>query len=82
MDMLMGALGALFVMGLLALGFFTGWKARGRFYRPEAKPVSENELRRLQAEQTAFLQMQNYNADMAYGVKADEKYELGGSDRA
>ena len=54
MDMLMGALGALFVMGLLALGFFTGWKARGRFYRPEAKPASENELRRLHAEQTVF----------------------------
>ena len=79
--MLMGALGALLVMGLLALGFFAGWKAKGRLYRPEAKPVPEKELHRMQAEQEAFLQMQNYNADMAYGVKPDEKYELGGSDK-
>ena len=76
MDMLMGALGALFVMGLLALGFFAGWKAHKRFCRPAAKSATDEELRRMQAEQDAFRQMQNYNADTAYGITAGVKREL------
>lgn len=68
MDMLTGALGALFVIGLLALGALAGWKARGRLYRPTAKPADEDELRRMQAEQEAFLRLQNYSAETAYGI--------------
>jgi len=82
MDMLMGALGALFVIGLLALGALVGWKARGRLYRPEIKPVEEKELRRLQEEQEAFLRLQNYSVETAYGMTGDTKQELEGSEQA
>lgn len=72
MDMLYGALGALIVVGLLALGALVGWKARGRFYGTTAEPPAAAEVRRMREEQEAFHSLQNYNADIAYGVSAAE----------
>lgn len=71
-----GALGALFVIALFAAGAMTGWKARGRFYTAKAESPAAEEVRRMEAEQAAFLQMQNYNADVAYGIGGDDKQEL------
>jgi len=76
-----GALGALFVIALFALGVFVGWKACRYFYRSKAESPAESDLRRLQAEQDAFREMQNYNADVAYGIKAAFE-ELEGSESA
>lgn len=76
MEMIYGALGALFVVALLALGVFVGWKARGHFYGAKAKDPTAEELKRIEAEQAAFHQLQNYNADVAYGIEADARQEL------
>jgi hypothetical protein len=67
MSFVLGALGAVAVFGLFALGVLAGWKLRGRFVRPVA-PAPDKELQRMAAEQDAFRQMQQYNADVAYGI--------------
>lgn len=78
MDMLYGALGALIVIGLLALGAFAGWKARGRFYGSTAEPPAAAELRRMHEEQEAFHSLQNYSAEIAYGIStAEQELERG-----
>lgn len=82
MEVIYGALGALCVVALLALGAFAGWKARGHFYGVKAESPAAEEVKRMQAEQAAFIQMQNYNADVAYGIGGDERQELEGSETA
>lgn len=78
MSFVLGALGAVAVFGLFALGVLTGWKLHKRFARPTAPPAPDTELRRLAAEQDAFRQMQHYNADIAYGIgKGWEEDETG-----
>ena len=73
MAFMFGALGAVAVIGLFALGVFVGWKLHKRFARPApAEPPSDKELKRLAAEQEAFRQVQNYSADVAYGIGANE----------
>jgi len=68
MSFVFGALGAVAVFGLYALGVFTGWKLHKRFFKPNAPSPSEIERQRLIAEQEAFSKMQNYNAETAYGM--------------
>lgn len=80
MEMIYGALGALFVVALLALGAFAGWKARGHFYVAKAERPAAEDVKRMEAAQAAFRQLQNYNADVAYGIGGDAKQELGGSE--
>ena len=82
MEVIYGALGALTVVALLALGAFAGWKARGHFYGPKVERPSAEELKRMEAEQAAFVQIQNYNADVAYGIGGDARQELEGSETA
>ena len=79
MSIIYGALGALFVIALFASGAFVGWKACRHFYRAKAESPAEAELRQLAEEQEAFRQMQNYNADVAYGIYAARE-ELEGSE--
>ena len=76
MSIIYGAAGALAVLVLLALGAAMGWCARGKLYRAKAEEPEEAELRRMQAEQDAFRQLQNYNADVAYGLAREEEGEL------
>lgn len=72
MSILYGAFGAIAVLTLLALGFFAGWAAHGRFCRSRAERPEEAELRRLREEQDAFHRLQNYNADVAYGLAEED----------
>lgn len=73
-NILYGALGALCVFGLVAVGVLIGWKANNAFRKHStaaaAEEASEEERRQLIAQQQAFESMLNYNADMAYGVTA------------
>ncbi len=80
MMILYGALGAVSVMTLFALGVFAGWKLHARFARRTAPDPEEKELRRIKAEQDAFRQLQNYNADIAYGIKPASGDEDGGDE--
>lgn len=81
MEVIYGALGALTVVALLVLGAFAGWKARGHFYGAKAERPAAEEVKRMEAEQAAFIQMQNYNADVAYGI-GGTRQELEGSETA
>ena len=71
-EFLMGALGAIAVLTMLAGGFLLGWKAAGGKSRHRSA-VSEQEAgleerRRMLEEQKAFREMLNYNAETAYGM--------------
>ena len=71
---LTGFCGALAALGLLALGALAGWQGR-RVLKEQrgVPPVREKENRRLQQEQQAFRQLQNYSAQRAYGLVDDEE---------
>lgn len=75
---LLGAAGMLAVLGLLSLGAFLGWKARGKFRPPSAQEISEEERRRFEAEQQAFQSIMGYNADTAYGMNRGTDTLFGG----
>lgn len=70
-NVLLGALGVLLVLGLLALGFFMGWRGHVLWLRHTRTAVtqelSEKEKQAFEAEQRAFEGLMNYNADTAYG---------------
>lgn len=71
-NVIYGALGVLLVLGLIALGFFMGWKARVLWvqhtHRAVAAELTEQEKRDLKAEQKAFDGLMNYNVETAYGM--------------
>lgn len=73
---LYGAVGVLAALGLLGLGFFAGWKARKLWQehtrRAAVQEASEEERRRLEAEQRAFEGLMGYSPETAYGI-ADGK---------
>lgn len=86
MSMLYGALGAFFVLMIFLLGAIIGWKLRGGISRgaPDERGETAEEQKRLQemqARQEAFLQMQRYSAETAYGI-GDTEEELERSERA
>ena len=73
MSFVIGALGAVAVFGLYALGVFTGWKLCKRFARPApAERPPDRELRKMAAQQEAFRQLQNYSAEVAYNMGGAE----------
>lgn len=61
-------------LALLALGFWSGWKANGRMARhmPAPPKPEEQELRRLEEDKAAFALLMGYNAQRAYGAAEDE----------
>ena len=71
-NFIFGAVGALAVVALVAVGVFIGWKANDAFRahsnRVAAEEASEEERRQLIADQRAFECMLNYNQDTAYGM--------------
>lgn len=71
-EFLMGALGAIAVLTLLAGGFLLGWRAAGGRSRHRGadmeKEAGMDERRRMLEEQKAFREMLNYNAETAYGM--------------
>lgn len=69
---LYGALGAILVLLLFAAGAGIGVMLYRRYFATSTPQVrletpAEREIRKLKAEQAAFNQMLNYNADVAYG---------------
>lgn len=80
-----------FIMLLIGgeIGFGVGWYLRGR-PKKAAKPVEEapnteeielarREREELIASQKAFRAMMGYNADIAYGINAEDDFDAGGS---
>ena len=72
MSLIYGAVGMLAVLVLLAVGGFLGWKATRMYVRYRTKRVQEEvtqeQRRRLAAQQQAFEEMLRYNQDTAYGM--------------
>lgn len=68
---LYGAGGVLLVLALLGIGVLIGWKGKEAWSKHTREAIvaeaSEEERRRLKAEQMAFERMLNYNVDTAYG---------------
>lgn len=75
LNILFGALGVLLVLGLLALGFFMGWRARimwlSHTTRAVKQEISEKERLAFEAQQKAFDDLLSYNTETAYGMNVD-----------
>jgi hypothetical protein len=77
-----GALGAVLVLLLFAVGVYVGYKLHEKkaeheaAKRPTPEPPEMAERRRLIAEQAAFSNLVNYNADVAFGYTAGEDGEV------
>ena len=75
LNILFGALGVLLVLGLLALGFFLGWRARILWLthtrREVTREISEKERMAFEAQQRAFDDLMSYNTETAYGMNTD-----------
>ena len=66
-----GFKGALVFTAVLAVGAVSGWMICGavtRRRKPDLPQPEERERRRLEEEQKAFRQMQNYSVERAYGM--------------
>jgi len=73
MEFVIGALGAVLVLALFALGVLAGWKAHARFARvAPVKEPEDKELKRLAAQQEAFRKVQSYSVETAYGMTGEE----------
>ena len=85
-------LAALFILTLIigaAIGIFIGYLLFGRAVpeeKPEADKPSSDDIERarkereeLIASQKAFHAMMGYNADIAYGISAEDEFTAGGS---
>ena len=84
LNFIFGAIGALVVIALIAIGFVIGWHANNAFRRHStrvaAEEASEEERRQLIADQRAFETMLNYNQDIAYGITKLESEMVGEED--
>lgn len=73
MSFLYGVIGTVAVLVVFFGGVFTGWALKkyddSRVAKNHAKELTESERRKLEEQQDAFRQLQNYNADVAYGNK-------------
>lgn len=86
MEFLYGVLGCLVALALFSGGGFAGWKLRGlvdgRAKKRELTDEDAEKIRRerleLEAQQSAFHTLQNYSAERAYGMIADEELASGG----
>lgn len=78
MNMMHGFLGALLAGALFAVSAMCGWKCRKAFERhtkPQAPQPDDQERRRLIEEQQAFLCLQNYTVERAYGMTGGDGYD-------
>ncbi len=74
-NILLGFVGALFVVALLTGGGLAGWHLHKTFMKhtaPTPEPLSEKERKNLVEEQKAFRLMQNYSTERAYGMVRDD----------
>ncbi len=73
-----GAVGALLVIAVLALGVIIGWKAREMPGRRCAAERNGEEKGRMGEEQRAFEDMLHYNMNTAYGMNGGLERLMGG----
>lgn len=82
-EILLGFVGALVLIGLLAAGGLLGWIAHKTFIEhttPAAEPLTEKERKKMVEEQQAFRQMQSYSVEQAYGMNNDDYIQRSGGD--
>ena len=86
MSFLIGFMGGLTVVALLALGGACGWAAHKAFARPVAQQketLEEAERRRMEEDEQAFDILKNYSLERAYGMLDEEprRRAAGGGNR-
>lgn len=72
MPFVIGFLGGLAVVALMATGAALGWKAHALFARhtaPKAQSPEAEDLEKMKATQQAFRELSNYSMETAYGMK-------------
>ena len=78
-NILLGFVGAMFVIALLAGGGLAGWHLHKAFVKhtsPVVAPPGEKERRRLIEEQQAWNTVQSYSTERAYGLVRDDDETL------
>ena len=78
MNFVLGFLGALTVVALIAIGGACGWYAHKTFVKhisPVAEKPGEKERQQLRAQQQAFHVLQNYSTERAYGMVTDPDFQ-------
>ena len=81
MSFLIGFLGGLTVVALLALGGACGWAAHKAYTKSSvvrAEELEDGERRRLEEGEQAFDILKNYSMERAYGMLDDEPRRRGG----
>jgi hypothetical protein len=83
MELLIGMAGMVLILSVFGLGVCLGAMLRGRDHGDPEPPKTyvdgrsteeiEKERKRLIAEQEAFRQQMEYNAEMAYGMSGNEE---------
>lgn len=88
MEFLYGVIGCLAVLLLILGGGFAGWKLRGyadsKMHRREITGAEAEKIlqerRALEEQQAAFHTLQNYSAELAYGIIPEEEIQRGGAE--
>lgn len=79
MNFLIGFMGGLAVVALLALGGACGWNAHKAFMKPiiREEKLEDVERRRMEDEEQAFDILKNYSLERAYGMLDDDPRRRG-----
>lgn len=84
MEFLLGALGCIAVLILIAAGLVVGWSFKNwqveRTQLRTAKELDEEERKRLIQQQEAFRLVQNYTPEHAYGMYSSVDKEKSGEE--
>lgn len=71
MQFLIGAVGALAVVGLLCIGVLIGWKGHAKYaVQKTREKATEEELRKIKEQDEAFRHLTGYSVEDAYGYNA------------
>lgn len=76
MQFLIGAAGAILVVGILVFGVAVGWKAHAKYsVQKTNEKATEEELRKIKEQDDAFRRINGYSVEDAYGLTSTEGSE-------
>lgn len=76
MQFLIGAAGAILVLGILVFGVAVGWRAHAKYaVQKTNEKATEEELRKIKDQEDAFRFLNGYSVENAYGLVSSEGSE-------